>query len=88
MFVLTEAAGGYLTRMLNDAGAPRGTAVRIVRKADHLKPELDEPRPGDQAYVHDGRQVLLLDPQVSKVLATSLLDVEDTQKGPKLIIVN
>ncbi|MBI1942152.1 MAG: hypothetical protein HYS35_00685 [Betaproteobacteria bacterium] len=88
MFAMTDAAGGYLARMLKEARAPKGTAIRIVREEDKLKPKLDRPRAGDLAYDHAGTKVLLMDPKVSSMLETSILDVEQTQDGTKLIILN
>ena len=87
MFSMTEAAGGYLTRMLEEAQAPQDTAVRFVLDANQVKPTLDKPRPGDQALDHAGRKVLLLDTQVQKALATSVLDIQDGPQGPKLVLV-
>jgi hypothetical protein len=88
MLTLTRAAGGYLTRLLDEAHAPDGTALRIVKDEEHLRPRLDTPKPGDQVFDHAGRKVLLLDPSVSSMLAASQLDVERTARGEKLIIVH
>ncbi len=88
MFVLTEAAGGYLTQMLEEAHAPDGTCIRIQSDDQGLKPRLDRPRPNDKVFDHAGRKVLLLDPGVSRLLETCLLDVEETAQGPRLVIIN
>ncbi len=88
MFVMTEAAAGQLTRMLEEAGAPEGTAIRIQSEGQGLKPRLDKPRPDDQVFDHEGKRVLLLDPGVSRMLEACLLDVEQTAQGPKLVIVS
>jgi hypothetical protein len=88
MLTMTDAAGGYLARILSEANAPRGTAVRIVCESEKLKPKLDRPRAGDVAYDHAGRKVLLLDPGVSSMLDDSMLDVDQTKEGVKLIILD
>ena len=88
MFMLTEAAGLYLTRVLEDAKAPDDTAVRLVQEADALRPTLDQTRAGDTVFDHDGRHVLLLAPEVSQRLLSSRLDVQQTEQGPRLTIVN
>ena len=88
MFVLTDAAGLYLTRMLDEAKAPQDTAVRFVQESDALKPTLDRTRNGDTVFDHDGRRVLLLGPAESRRLASSRLDVQPSEQGPRLTILN
>lgn len=87
MCVLTEAAGSYLAQWLDESKAARGDAVRIVREADELKSRIDHARPGDQTFVHAGRRVLVLDAGVSKMLDRSYVDIEETERGPKLIVL-
>lgn len=89
MFVMTEAAGGLLMRMLMESDAPAGTAIRFVLDENQsLRSKLDSERPGDQVFAHDGRKVLILDQGVSEVLAAGVLDVEDSGRGAKLVIVH
>jgi hypothetical protein len=88
MLVLTEAAGSYLAGLLEETRSPRQVAVRIVEEAGALKSRVDEPRAGDETFNHSGRKVLVLDAKVSKALETSKLDVEQTDHGPKLILLD
>ncbi len=87
MFIVTEAAGGYLTAALDNANAAEETAIRLVLEGNTLTPQLDNARPGDETFDYAGRTVLMLDAQVSQVLDDSTLDVEATDEGPKLILV-
>src|SRR5262249_26385642 len=87
MFILTEAAGGYLTAVLDNANASEETAIRLVLEGNTLTPQLDNARPGDETFDHEGRLVLMLDAQVSQVLDDSTLDIEATDEGPKLILL-
>jgi hypothetical protein len=87
MLVLTEAAGTYLSRLLEETHASRQAAIRIVEEQGDLKPRIDEARAGDETFNYSGRKVLLLDPKVSKALESSTLDVEQTARGPKLILL-
>jgi len=87
MFIVTEAAGGYLTAVLDNANASEETAIRLVLEGNTLTPQLDNSRPGDDTFDYEGRLVLMLDSQVSQVLDDSTLDIEATEEGPKLILL-
>ena len=86
MFIVTEAAGGYLTAVLDNANASEETAIRLVLEGNALTPRLDNARPGDEKFDYAGRMVLILDAQVSQALDDSALDVEATDEGPKLTL--
>jgi len=87
MFIVTEAAGGYLTAVLDKTNISEGTAIRLVLEGNTLTPQLDNAHPGDETFDYEGRTVLMLDAQVSQVLDDSTLDVEATDEGPKLILL-
>jgi hypothetical protein len=87
MFTMTETAGEYLTTLLDSANAEEETAIRLVLEGNTLTPTLDSARPGDATFDHEGRMVLVLDAQVTQVLAESMLDVRATEEGPKLFLL-
>lgn len=87
MLNLTQAAGGYLSKVLEEASASPETAVRLAVEGEGLQSTLDTVRPGDTTYNHEGRKVLLLDTQASRVLANRTLDVQPTDEGPRLGII-
>jgi hypothetical protein len=87
MFMMTEMAGEYLTAVLDNAHASEETAIRFVLEGNTLTPRLDNARPGDATFDYEGRRVLVLDGQVSQALAESTLDVQTTEEGPKLILL-
>ena len=88
MFVMTEAAGGFLTRVLEEAHAAEDTAVRFVLEGEHLTPKLDTVQTGDDVFAHAGRKVLIVDKTVARALGSSILDVEKTMNGAKLILMH
>jgi hypothetical protein len=88
MFVMTEAAGGFLTRILQEAHATEDTAVRFVFEGEHVSPKLDTVQPGDDVFAHAGRKVLIVDKGVARLLGSSILDVEKTMNGSKLILMH
>ncbi|HXR59672.1 MAG TPA: hypothetical protein VN747_10190 [Burkholderiales bacterium] len=88
MFVMTEAAGGFLTHVLEEAHAAEDTAVRFVLEGEHIAPKLDTVHPGDDVFAHAGRKVLIVDKGVARVLGSSILDVEKTMSGSKLILMH
>jgi hypothetical protein len=87
MFTMTETAGEYLTTLLDNANAAEETAVRLALDGNTLTPKLDNARPGDATFDHEGRMVLMLDAQVTQVLAESMLDVRATEEGPTLVLL-
>lgn len=84
MLTLTDAAGGYLTKVLDEAQVPGDTAVRLVAAPEGLTAALDNEKPGDATFAHEGRTVLLLDQLASQVLDERTLDVQKTPEGDKL----
>jgi hypothetical protein len=86
MFVMTQAAGGYLHSVLDRAQVPEETAIRFVIEGESLNTRLDTVHPGDATFDHDGRKVLLLDEQVSQLLDTSTLDLQPTPEGERLVL--
>jgi hypothetical protein len=87
MLTVTETAGEYLTTLLDGANAPEETAIRLVLDGNTLTPKLDNARPGDATFDHEGRMVLVLDTQVTQVLAESMLDVRAAEEGPTLVLL-
>ena len=88
MLVMTDAAGGFLTRVLQEARATDDTAVRFVLEGEKITPTLDTARPGDDVFAHAGRRVLIVDKSVAEALGSSVLDVEKTLNGSKLILLH
>jgi hypothetical protein len=86
MLTVTESAGVYLTEVLVQANAGEDTAVRFVAQDSKLAPYLDNERPGDATFDHDGRTVLLLDEGIAQTLVNSTLDVKETDTGPQLVL--
>jgi Fe-S cluster assembly iron-binding protein IscA len=87
MFTMTEAAGEYLTTLLDNANAEEEAAIRFVLEGSTLTPTLDHAHPGDATFDHEGRMVLMLDAQVSQILTDSTLDVQATEEGSKLVLL-
>lgn len=87
MFTITDAAGEYLTALLDNADAPEETAIRFVFEGETLTPKLDSARPGDATFDHEDRTILVLDAEVSDALGEATLDVRPTDDGPKLVVL-
>ena len=87
MLTLTRAAGDYLKSVLERAKASEDTAIRIVLEDDELAPALDTERPGDETLDYHGKTVLLLDAEMCEYLADSTLDLQATDDGLRLLIL-
>jgi len=86
MFTLTAAAGARLAQKLAKKSAGDDVALRFTRRG---KPRgwtlrLDKPFPSDATFTHEGRIVLVLDERASQMLRNRMLDVRDTDEGPRL----
>jgi hypothetical protein len=86
MFTVTMAALDRLSRKLARKKPTDGVALRFTRRAGGWKLRLDQPRPGDTEFAHDGRSVLLLNAAVSQAMTNVTLDVKSTDSGPRLML--
>ena len=86
MFTITDAAGEYLTALLDNTDAPEDAAIRFVFEGDTLTPKLDSARPGDATFDHEDRTILVLDAEVLDALGAGTLDVRPTNDGPELVV--
>lgn len=86
MLTMTDAAGALLTDLLRDANAPDEAAIRLFVEEKGLSMKLDNEKPGDDSFAHDGRTVLLLDEQLSTMLSERTLDTEEAAEGLKLTL--
>jgi hypothetical protein len=86
MFSITDAAGEYLTALLDNANASEETAIRFVLEGTTLTPTLDRAHPGDVTFDHGDRTVVVLEAHVSDTLSEATLAVEPTDDGPKLVL--
>lgn len=82
MLAVTEDARTRLAQMLEQEGVPQENAVRLVNEGNAVMLQSDVERPGDETVEHSGRTVLVLDAQVSELLAESTLDID----GAKLTL--
>lgn len=87
MLTMTQAAGEYLTAVLEAANASQDSAIRIRLLDDALEPVVDRPRADDQKFDHNGRIILVLDARACDYLDESMLDIEETPDGPMLLIL-
>jgi hypothetical protein len=86
MLTVTESAGAHLSSLLNEAEAPEDVAVRFVLEGQGLAMALDNERPEDEKFDHEGKTILLLDNQISELLADKTLDIEMAEDGPQLAL--
>ena len=87
MLMVTDAAVARLAGILAEAEAPDDIAVRLVLEGRGVSLQFDSPRPDDATFPHEGRTVLMIDEQVSKLLRDRTLDMEDTDDGPQLSVL-
>ncbi len=86
MFVLTDTARAFLSKLLDQARAPEEAAARVVHEEEGLTLSIDHPQEGDETFEYEGRTVLLLAPQVAETLDGRTLDVVEGEDGPTLAV--
>lgn len=84
MLTVTQAALNRLSTKLARKNAIRGAALRLTRTTGGWLLGMDQARPGDTTFSHEGKDVLLLDATVAKAMAALILDVHATKSGARL----
>jgi Fe-S cluster assembly iron-binding protein IscA len=82
MLTVTEAASARLAEILKQKNVRGEVAVRFIHEGGKIRLQSDNEHPGDTTFQHEGRTVLLLDAQLSELLADETLDIE----GPRLTL--
>jgi hypothetical protein len=87
MLAVTEAAGTLLARMLEEEEVPEGLYVRFSFEGeDTVNVRACAPETGDTAYCHEGKIVLLVDTKTAAAVSDHILDVEELDDGPSLVL--
>jgi hypothetical protein len=76
MLTVTEDAGALLAEILSQEGLSKDVAIRLVYEGEGLAMQADNERPGDDAFKYEGRTVLVVDKQISELLAENTLDAD------------
>ena len=84
MLQVTTAALDRLATKLAHKKTTDASTLRFSRKPGGWKLHLDEARPDDSLFVHDGQKVLVLDGEVLEAMTNFKLDVRNTDVGPRL----
>jgi Fe-S cluster assembly iron-binding protein IscA len=86
MFTLTEAAGARLADKISKKSVDVDIALRFVRQGERRgwTLQIDKPCPSDVTFLHEGRIVLVLDEPSSQLLRNRMLDIRETDEGPRL----
>lgn len=86
MLTVTEPASVFLADILSQQELPEDVAVRFVVEQNGIAMRPDNERPGDTTFEHSGRTILLLDEQMSGMLANQTLDLEQAGEQPRLAL--
>ena len=88
MLRVTTAALGRLSDKLSRKSTTADGVLRFSRRERGWKLRLDGASPADEAFVHEGKKVLVLDQETSKAMSSKLLDVMHTDSGPRLKLID
>ena len=87
MLTLSYTASEYLDLMLVEADVPDNAAIRMAVEGREVDIGIDMVRPGDSTLYHGEKVVLVIDEQVSELLADSKLDVQGMGEESKLVLI-
>lgn len=82
MLTISQQAYERLSEILADR--PADVAARIVLEQGRPRIRSSRRQPGDEVLTHNGRAVLLLDPQAARRLDERTLGIRQTADGPRL----
>lgn len=86
MLKVTDAARNRLLSKLMLRKGSEGEAFRFTRKKGGWKLRIDHARPNDTKLTHNGRDVLLLDQDVSRNMSKLTLDVTSMDSQQRLTL--
>lgn len=87
MLTVTDRAAEFLRESLSKREEEMPEALRIVySEAEGYQLTLDNPKDGDQVFAQEGQGFLLLDAELSEVLADAIVDVQESAQGPRLTL--
>jgi Fe-S cluster assembly iron-binding protein IscA len=88
MVTLTYTAGEHMAYMLSEHQNRDDVVVRIKLTKGDVEMQPDKIRPGDEAFDHNGRVVLVLDQQISQLLGNKTIDLMTDDDGSHLILID
>jgi len=83
MLNVTEPAANLLHKTLEHKAEDDGI-LRLTRSGEGLGLVVDMEKEGDQIVAHDGRNVLAVDPDLSRELEGVVMDLVEAPEGPRL----
>jgi Fe-S cluster assembly iron-binding protein IscA len=86
MLTLTEKAGNHLKKMLEQSAAPEDQCIRVSAQGQSLALTLGSKEPGDKAYEHDGRTVLVVNEELAQHLEDRKVDVDGAGDNAQLVL--
>jgi Fe-S cluster assembly iron-binding protein IscA len=87
MVTVTDQAAEVLRATLDEARTEPGQALRLLlRPGGGFGLGIDQEREGDQVVTADGEKILLMTPDIAEAVGEAMLDTQNTEEGPKLVI--
>ena len=81
---MTDAAARFLAKVLATGEPDTPQTLRIAVVDGNYMFSQDDARDDDQVIEHDGKELLLLDPEIADALSEVVLDAQDAPGGPRL----
>ncbi|MFQ5879594.1 MAG: hypothetical protein ACE5IZ_05425 [Dehalococcoidia bacterium] len=86
MLQVTAQAGEMLLENLRGVPTAPGQALRLKQKDDQFTLELDSPTEDDRVVEHNEQPVIMMDPEVDRLLEDAVIDVQEGPQGASLTI--
>ncbi len=86
MVTVTYTAGEHMAYMLSEHQLPDDVVLRIKLTKGGVEIQPDKMRPGDETFDHNGKVVLVLDQQTSRLLGNKTIDLMTDDDGSHLTL--
>ncbi len=86
MVTVTYTAAEHMAYTLSEHQVRDDVVLRIKLTKGDVEMQPDKIRPGDEAFDHNGRVVLVLDQQISQLLGNKTIDLMTDDDGSHLIL--
>ena len=85
---MTKAATAHLAGLLDLPQLQPNKVVRFVIEDGGVQMKADEVRPGDIAFKHEDRNILVFDESVAQTLKELKLDLEEESGSYRLVVTS
>lgn len=86
MLTVTNSAASLLQEIQASQEEAGEKVLRLINRSGQFELTFDVRNDDDQVFQSEGKDVLLVAPEVAESLADAVIDTQDTPEGPRLTL--